>query len=261
MNHNAISPPQPRPQVSSASPAPSSPASNNAAGHDRYDADMPSDIDGRQDERVTLLIRPAKLITGRGEFLAVIRDVSSSGLCLRFFHPGPSDHRCELELRSGQRHRLDRVWGREMEAGFRFHEPTDLRLIVSEKGPYGSRHLRFSLDLAVQLRVRGASGRAQMLNLSQQGALVRCDQPLATEQRLILTADGLPEIEARVRWCRGDLYGLVLDTTISMRELACFVATLQGAGNHAAYRHEAMSGMAMHRAAVNLPSHGDPHPR
>ena len=42
-------------------------------------------------QRFTLLIRTAKLVCESGEYLCVIRDVSSTGVRLRLFHDLPAD--------------------------------------------------------------------------------------------------------------------------------------------------------------------------
>lgn len=55
----------------------------------------------RNAPRFTLLIRAAKLITGDGEFLVVVRDISRDGLKVRTFHPLPPDLDYAIELSGG----------------------------------------------------------------------------------------------------------------------------------------------------------------
>lgn len=69
--------------------------------------------------------------------------------------------------------------------------------------------------------------RAELSNISQQGARIECDSLFAIEQPLRIASERLPELVARVRWRREGIYGLAFDTTFSLKQLALFVASLQ----------------------------------
>jgi hypothetical protein len=76
----------------------------------------------------------------------------------------------------------------------------------------------------------GLTGRfdATIRNISLQGAQIDCEARLAIDQRLRLSSKDLPEIVTKVRWRKGNLYGLVFDTTFQFAELARIVAPAQG---------------------------------
>src|SRR6218665_388546 len=82
--------------------------------------------DQRAAPRFTLLIRSAKIISSSGEFLCIVRDVSSSGVRLRLFHPLPPGPDVTLELASGEQFEVTSVWENDDHAGFRFVEEIDV---------------------------------------------------------------------------------------------------------------------------------------
>lgn len=177
--------------------------------------------------RYTLLIRSAKLIAPQGQFLCVIRDVSATGVSLRGFHPLPEGEPLLLELQTGDRLAIERVWSRGLDSGYRFAAPVEVGNLIAETGEYPKRPLRLDLDLPLDLQWGGERVEADLVNLSQQGARIECAQFLAIGQPLWLMSDRLPEIEAKVRWRDGDRYGLTFDTTFNLREFALLAARLQ----------------------------------
>lgn len=177
--------------------------------------------------RFTLLIRSAKLVAPQGQFLCVIRDVSATGISLRGFHPLPDGDSLELEMQTGDRHPIERVWNRGLEAGYRFTAPVEVGDLIAESGAYPKRPLRLDLDLPLNIQWDGRKIRANLTNLSQQGARVECDEFLALGQPLRLMSLRLPEIQARVRWRNGGCYGLAFDTTFNLRDFALLAARLQ----------------------------------
>ncbi|MFA9200411.1 MAG: PilZ domain-containing protein [Cypionkella sp.] len=189
-------------------------------------------IDGAPGEeraapRFTLLIRAAKLIAREGEFVAVIRDVSESGISLRGFHRLPAGAPLALELQTGERHALEMVWERGFEAGFRFTGPVDIVRLIAEAGRYPKRQLRLNLGFAVELALLGRRARASVVNISQQGARIASDELLAIAQPLRIVSDTFPEVRARVRWRKDGEYGVAFDDTFSLAQLAQFACALQ----------------------------------
>jgi hypothetical protein len=190
---------------------------------------------GRSEDRAaprfTLLIRAAKLIAPQGEFACVIRDVSESGISLRGFHTLPADPPLALELQTGEQLPLEPVWTRGHEAGFRFPEPIEVERVVAETGRFAKRKLRLGMTFEAELAFLGRAVRAEVVNISQQGARIRCETRLALAQPLRLVSEHLPEVRARVRWRRDGEgraeYGLVFDDTFGLGQLALFAARMQ----------------------------------
>jgi hypothetical protein len=190
------------------------------------EAQAPS-CEERDAPRFTLLIRAAKLISSQGEFVCVIRDVSQTGVSLRGFHTLPAGDAQWLELQTGERYAIAPVWARGFEAGFRFVHAVEVSALVAEAGRFPKRRLRLGINFEVELAFLGGRVRAQVVNLSQQGARIECDALLAIDQPLRLCSGPMPEVRARVRWRQGREYGLVFDDTFSLSQLAVFSAGAQ----------------------------------
>ena len=178
--------------------------------------------------RISLMLRAAKLVSPGGEFLCILRDVSATGLKARLFHSLPPEGPFALELSSGARHGIEPVWERDRHAGFRFlAPPIDLAALVEESGQFPKRQLRLAVDYPVTLASRQAEFPARLLNLSQHGALVTLDEPLALRQPVELRGGLFPLRHARVRWRQGAAHGLVFIEGFLLDELALLVGKLQ----------------------------------
>lgn len=182
----------------------------------------------RTTARYTPLIRTAKITGTSGEFLCVVSDISSSGVSVRLFHALPRDKALKLEMSNGDSLALERVWEKEGRAGFRFAGDVDLSKILEGKGKWSKRPIRLNLDMPA--RLAGLTGRfdATIRNISMQGAQIECENRLAIDQRLRLSNTSLREIVTKVRWRKGNLYGLIFDDTFQFADLARFVAHAQG---------------------------------
>jgi hypothetical protein len=188
------------------------------------------DAEQRTAARYTPLIRTAKLVGASGEYLCVVSDVSASGVSARLFHPLPRDKALCLEMPNGDQLPLETVWEREGKAGFRFACPVNLDRIVAGKSEWPKRPIRINLEMPVELS--GLTGRFEAIlrNISSQGAQVECESRLAIEQRLRVKGKWLPEVEAKVRWRHGQVYGLVFDSLIQFADLARIAGFVQGVG-------------------------------
>jgi hypothetical protein len=176
--------------------------------------------------RFTLLLRTAKLIAAVGEYLCVVRDVSSTGISVRTFHPLP-DGQLVLELPNGDRHPLEKVWENDGAAGFRFSGEVDVTRLIEGKGRFPKRGVRLHMELPATLGTLGGLHDAVVRNLSQQGARIETRNRLALDQRVQLELKGLPAIRAVVRWRKDNEYGLAFVDTFQFAELARLAAALQ----------------------------------
>lgn len=186
--------------------------------------------DQRSAPRYTLLLLAAKLIAPVGQFLCILRDVSATGLKARVFHDLPDVADWQLELGNGARHPLIPVWQTDGHAGFRFGSaPVDPhRLMDQYAGPFPKRYIRLQLELPVMLWSAGIVRAGQLCDISQLGAQIKVDPPLALRQLVRIEAPGLPLRHARVRWRRGTAHGLVFHQAFRLDELAVVAAQLQG---------------------------------
>jgi PilZ domain len=189
-----------------------------------------STIDQREAPRYTLLIRAAKLRCPQGEFLCVVRDASSTGVNIRLFHPLPEQDRLMLELQNGDMHELELVWQDGDRAGLRFTTEADISRIVECPSRFAKRAIRINLATQGTLSSLAATEPVTIHDISQQGAKLTSGVRFAIDQRVRLSASGLPEVNAKIRWRDGTSYGLVFEDTLQFGDLARVVAAIQGDG-------------------------------
>ena len=180
--------------------------------------------DSRAAPRHALTLRSAKFACGAREYLCVIRDISATGVRLRFFHALPRGGVMALQMRAGAAQALSLVWNRGMDAGFRFARPIEPEHFIKEDSPLPRRPLRFGVSLQATLLSQGEQIVAELCDLSLQGAGLICGTHLAQGQAVLLETPYTPIVTARVRWRKDDRYGLVLDDTFGMTELATIIA-------------------------------------
>jgi len=185
--------------------------------------------------RFTLLIRAAKLVCSKGEFVCVIRDVSETGMSVRLFHRLPSGGPYELQMPGGAIYEMRDVWERDNEAGFEFTRPVDVARLISEAGQYPKRGLRLDLVFPITVRTLAHQCEGVIENVSQQGARFECDGLFAIDQSIRIEGSGITgafrrEVRAKVRWRRDRQYGVVFDDTFTLGDFARLAAQLQEPG-------------------------------
>ncbi|WP_369026364.1 PilZ domain-containing protein [Qipengyuania sp. RANM35] len=183
--------------------------------------------DQRSAPRYTSLIRAAKLVCGQGEFVCVIRDVSSTGVSLRTFHALPTDVSIALELQNGETYELRQVRRNGFEASYRFLKPVPVERLIHENWNFPKRQLRLNLVMPLTISTLTQKANALSLNISQQGARVECDAVFAIDQNVRVYNDFVPEIRCKVRWRRDANYGLAFDNFFTLREFALLAARVQ----------------------------------
>lgn len=197
------------------------------SGHVSSNLDTAGSLDQRASPRYTSLIRAAKLVCGQGEFVCVIRDVSSTGVSLRTFHGLPTDVSLALELQNGETYELRLVRQHGFEASYRFLKPVAVERLIHENWNFPKRQLRLNLVMPLIISTLSQKANSVSLNISQQGARVECDTVFAIDQSVRIHNDFVPEIRCKVRWRRDANYGLAFDNFFTLREFALLAARVQ----------------------------------
>lgn len=181
----------------------------------------------RNSSRVTLLIRPGKLIADGREFLCIVRDISEGGVKIRLFHPLPECRALHIEFDNGERHALQLVWQSGDMVGGSFGEDIDVkRLIAAQAGSYPRRQPRLRVEHAAMLYSGALRTPITLHDISPQGASIECSGWLMIDELVRIESAALPKLYAKVRWRRSSNYGLVFEQTFGLEELAQVCAGL-----------------------------------
>ena len=197
--------------------------------------------DQRDAARATLLIRSARLICQSGEYICLVRDVSSTGVRLRLFHALPPETWFFLATANGEIYPMENKWSESdpagaqtggCQAGFSFLQPIDVDAFIEEAGEFPRRPIRLSLECHGQLFSDGHGAPMVLRNISQGGARIETTIWLALHQTVRLVIDGLsergsPGIFAQVRWRNRYDHGLAFAQAFSLEELAAKAKILQ----------------------------------
>ena len=199
------------------------------APSDCADDEVASATDRRRTPRVTVMIRPGKLIADGREFLCVVRDVSETGIKVRLFAPLPEHSQLEIEFDNGERHPVQLVWQTGELAGFFFGAEVDVeRLIAAHNGNHPRRQPRLNISLDAVLCTHGLRTPIVLRDISQRGASIECTGWLMIDELVRIECDKLPNLHAKVRWRRPPRYGLVFEQTFRLDELAQACANILG---------------------------------
>lgn len=182
----------------------------------------------RSTPRVTVMIRPGKLIADGREYLCVVRDVTDKGLKVRLFHPLPDHRDLGIEFDTGERHALRLVWQANEQAGCEFLEPIDCsRLLATSDASFPRRQPRLNVELPATLCSNGLRTSVKLHDISQRGASIECNGWLMIDELVRIECASLPTVHAKVRWRRPPRYGLVFEQTFQIDQLARACAGLQ----------------------------------
>ncbi|GAA0266617.1 hypothetical protein GCM10009127_02690 [Alteraurantiacibacter aestuarii] len=186
-----------------------------------------SGSDQRGAPRFALLIRAAKLITPEGEFLCVVRDASETGVNVRVFHALPDCGAMMLEMQNGDQHELELIWQDSDRAGLKFLGPANIARIVESPSRFAKRPIRINLEVPAIVASGDERAAAHIHDISQQGAKITSDHRFSIDQRVRLSAQDLPEVNAKIRWRRDNAFGLVFEDTFQFGDLARIIAAMQ----------------------------------
>ncbi len=190
-------------------------------------ANAKSFAEQRAAPRSSLMLRTAKVVCQSGEYLCLVRDVSSGGAGLRFFHAVPPEPRIFLELANGQIHPIEQVWSRGNEAGYRFASPTDVAEFIPERSDHPHRSIRLRLERTALITVDGQDCLATLADISRTGARIEAELAWPLQAFVRLEVVGMPIRYGHVRWREGTAHGIVFQNVLPLDELAHHLLALQ----------------------------------
>jgi hypothetical protein len=180
-----------------------------------------ADAGHERDDDVALW--PGALTSGSIRRACAIRKLSAGGAILHCDHDVEIGERLELELMNGEHLAGRVVWRRGSEVGLSFDTQIDVFAIIAQdivSQPGERRRMpRVELVCPALLDMDGRSRPVTTRDVSQGGVKLDVPFPLAPEEKVTVTLDGLRPVEGVVRWSVGNLAGIAFLPELRWQEL------------------------------------------
>lgn len=173
--------------------------------------------------RMSLMLRPAKLVVDGHEMLCLLREVNGLQLRIGLFNPVPSGP-VQFELPDGMRlpARLDLI--DDHSALLTLDESFDPAMLRRDWSGYPGRQVRLNLHIEALLYARETCAPMTIRNISQKGAQIESGIWLRLEEPIRIETGVLPPLFAWVRWRRHPSYGITFDQVFRLDEIALLCA-------------------------------------
>ena len=187
---------------------------------------VPRPMERRNDDRVSAMLRVAKLSNGSGEQQLVrVKNLSAGGLmAIVGSAPSVGDH-VDVEL-SSEKIPGSVVWIRNDLVGIRFDQNVDLgELLAGRKQRHGFRPRPPRLEIACKASVRVGKlyYSVDVHDISLGGMKVEPIEEYCVGKKVIVVVESLRPIKGEVRWYSDRRAGIVFDKPLEFDELTEWV--------------------------------------
>ena len=186
---------------------------------------VPRPVEKRENERLTPLLRLAKLVGDQGERLIRVRNVSAGGLMAEIADPPEVGSQVSVEF-SSQMVPSSVVWIREGLVGLKFDQTVDLgEMLAGRKPRHGFRPRPPRLEVACKASVRVGKTyyTVDVHDISLGGMKVEPIDEYCVGKNVIVVVESLRPIKGEVRWYSDRRAGIVFKKPLEFAELAEWV--------------------------------------
>ena len=180
-------------------------------------------IEAAVEEADASVFQPGEVVLGSIRQVCLIRKISAAGAILHADIPVEEGGRLELELETGEHLDGTIAWRRGSELGLRFDEPIDVLPILARNlvAQPGERRRMPRVEVFCPARLDLGSGPVlvSIRDIAQGGAKIEGPTALKSEDRVVLTPEGLRPLQSIVRWASGKVAGLSFDPELEWQEL------------------------------------------
>jgi hypothetical protein len=188
--------------------------------------DVPRPVERRLEERISPMLRVAKLIDGSGEQQLIrIKNLSAGGLMAIVTHTPTPGEQVEIEL-SSQHIRSSVVWIRGDVVGFKFDHNLDLGELLAGRKPrhgFRPRPPRLEVSCKASVKLGKIYYTVDVHDISLGGMKVEPIEEYCVGKKVIVVVESLKPIKGEVRWYSERKAGIVFEDTLDFEELAEWV--------------------------------------
>lgn len=186
---------------------------------------VPRPCDRRGDERVTPMLRVAKLTSASGEQLIRLRNVSAGGLMAEIGQPVGVGETVSVEL-SSQKLPGSVAWTRQGLIGVKFDQNLDLGELLAGRKPrhgFRPRPPRLQVGCKASVRVGKLYYTVDVHDISLGGLKVEPIEQYCVGKEVVVVVESLRPIRGEVRWFSDRKAGIVFHKPLEFDELAEWV--------------------------------------
>jgi PilZ domain-containing protein len=187
---------------------------------------VPRPIERRADERMSAMLRVAKLTDASGaEQLVKVSNLSAGGLAAIVGNPPEIGQQVEIEV-SSQKIPASVVWLRGEVAGLKFDQDVDLGELLAGRKPrhgFRPRPPRLQIPCKASVRVGKLYYSVDVHDISLGGMKVEPIEEYCVGKKVIVVVESLRPIKGEVRWYADRRAGIVFDKPLDFNELTEWV--------------------------------------
>jgi hypothetical protein len=186
---------------------------------------VPRPAERRSDERLIPLLKIAKLVSGSGERLMRVRNISAGGVMGEVSEPPSVGEAVAVEV-SSQKIPSTVVWIREGLVGVKFDHTVDLGELLAGRKPrhgFRPRPPRLNVDCKASVRVGKIYYTVDVHDISLGGMKVEPIEEYCVGRKVTVVVESLRPIKGEVRWYSERRAGIVFDKPLDFDELAEWV--------------------------------------
>jgi hypothetical protein len=202
--------------------------------------DVPRPVERRVDERVSALLRVAKLTGAAGdEQLIKVRNLSAGGLAAIVTHTPEVGDRVGVDL-SSQSIPSTVVWTRGDVVGLKFDQNVDIGELLAGRKPrhgFRTRPPRLQVTCKASVRIGKLYYTVDVHDISLGGMKVEPIEEYCVGKKVAVVVESFKPVTGEVRWYSERRAGIVFDQPLDFDELAEWVGKrLELASLKAAYK-------------------------
>ncbi|MEO8455693.1 MAG: PilZ domain-containing protein [Sphingomicrobium sp.] len=187
---------------------------------------VPRPIERRSDERISAMLRVAKLTDASGsEQLVKVTNLSAGGLAAIVGNAPEIGQHVDVEV-SSQKIPASVVWLREDVVGLKFDQDVDLGELLAGRKPrhgFRPRPPRLQIPCKASVRVGKLYYSVDVHDISLGGMKVEPIEEYCVGKKVIVVVESLRPIKGEVRWYADRRAGIVFDKPLDFDELTEWV--------------------------------------
>jgi len=187
---------------------------------------VPRPAERRADDRLSLMLPIARLVSPGRQDLCRIRNVSAGGIMADVASEQIVGTRVSLELSSDQRIDAEVVWIRDSSVGLKFDDAVDVRELLHDKRPvtgYTRRPPRLEVECGATVRIGRYYHKVTVRDISLGGMKVAILDPECGGKKVQVTIDSFRSVKGHIAWYRPGQAGIVFDKPLRFEELAGWI--------------------------------------